>query len=215
LKNIKALIKPAIKDTWFNTFYMKNKRKKYIDSVRSKFNYENKPSIICSNGIGGIIYDNLGLEFLSPTTYLWMTNKDLIKFVKNIREYVAEDLIDNGNLEEYPTGKLNDITLYFNHDHSFYEAKNKWNVRREKLDFNNLYIMMGDSGLSYEDLRGLSSLPCKKLIVFTARKYPELAYTFQLKKYEKESSVGQFAVRNFDGFRDFEKEFDYVNWLNE
>jgi len=212
--NMMAAIKKVVKDTWFNTNYMVNKRKKYTDYIRAKYDYDNNPSLICSNCIGGIIYNNLGLRFLSPTINLWMTNKDLIKLVSKLEEYVAEELVDNGEYEGYPTGKLKDITLYFNHYPTFEEAKTKWNERKQRINFDNLYVMLGDDGLSYEDIKALNSLHCKRMVVFTAKQYPELDFTFQLKKYEKESHVGFFAVRSLDGFREFEKEFDYVNWLN-
>jgi len=211
---ILAFIKTGVKNTWFNTRYMQNKRNKYINYVKSKYNYDNNPSIICSNCIGGIIYNNLGLQFLSPTINMWMTNKDLIKFASNIQEYIAAELVDSGKYEGYPTGKLLDITLYLNHYATFEEAKIKWDDRKKRIHYDNLYIIMGDGGLNYEDFKGLNSIPCKRLITFTAKDYPEFDYTFQLKKYEKESSVGFFAVKDLDGFREFEKEFDYVNWLN-
>ena len=48
-----------------------NYNKFYERTLRTKL--KNKDfSIICSNCIGGIIYNRLGQKFLSPTINLWM-----------------------------------------------------------------------------------------------------------------------------------------------
>ncbi len=206
--------KSIIKKTWFKTPYISNKRKKYIEYVQGRYDYSKKPSIICSNCIGGIIYHNLGMQFLSPTINLWIPTNDFIKFIRNIREYVEEDLVLVNNKQGYPIVLLKDITIHFNHYKTFEEAKQKWNERKKRIDYDNLYIMMGDNGLSYEDIKRLQNVQCKRLIVFTAKDYSELDYTFQLKRYKDETHVGLFALKDIDGFREFEKAFDYVSWLD-
>lgn len=207
-------IKPIIKKTWFKTPYIKNKQKSYIEYVQSRYDYSNKPSIICSNCIGGIIYHNLGMPFLSPTINLWMPTSDFIKFIRNIREYVEEDLVLVSTEKGYPIVSLKDIIIHFNHYKTFKEAKEKWNERKKRIDYDNLYIIMGDNGLNYEEIKQLKGVQCKRLIVFTAKDYSEFDYTFQLKRYKNFDYVGLFALRDIDGFREFEKAFDYVAWIN-
>jgi len=209
-----SLIKPLIKETWFKNPLIMNKRAKYIGNIKERYNYNNIPTIICSNCIGGIIYNNLGLKFQSPTINLWIPESDFIKLISNLKEYLQEDLLLAGYQEGYPLGLLKDITIHFNHYDTFEEAKEKWNERKRRINFDNLNIMMSDRGLSIEDLKRLQDIHCKRLIIFTSKEYEELKYTFLLKRYNGQKQVGLFALRDLDGFREFEKAFDYVEWLN-
>ena len=52
------------------------------------------------------------------------------------------------------------------------------------------------------------------LIVFTNRDFPEFDYCFTLKSTVKNPGVGSFANICLNGFRIYEKEFDYTAWLN-
>ena len=68
-----------------------NMQIKYYSYVRTKFAIKLRKrlkndnfSIICSNCIGGTIYNRLGKQFLSPTINLWFYQKDFLKFIQNI-----------------------------------------------------------------------------------------------------------------------------------
>lgn len=67
------------------------KNKKYENSIRKRLTNDNF-TIICSNCIGGTIYNRLGKQFLSPTINLWMHQRDFIKFVLDIKEYINPEL---------------------------------------------------------------------------------------------------------------------------
>lgn len=215
MKKYLLIIRDVIKKCWFNNPYILYKRKKYINECRSRFLYSNNPSIICSTCIGGIIYHNLGLKFLSPTINLWMRNSDFIKLIGDLEGYMSAELLFKSMEEGYPIGMLKDITIHFNHYKTFEEARLKWNERKYRINYDNLYIIMGDEGINHEELKKLSSIRCKKLVVFTAKKYEDFAYTYQLKRYQNKKSVGMYVLRDLDGFREFEKSFDYVSWLNQ
>ena len=83
-------------------------------------------TILCSNCIGGIIYHRLGQEFRSPTVNMWLHQQDFLKLAENIQEYMQAELIFQEGTD-YPTAKLNDITLYFNHSNSEKYARADWN----------------------------------------------------------------------------------------
>ena len=59
------------------------------------------------------------------------------------------------------------------HYHSEQEAQEKWDARSQRLDFDNLFIMMtdkdGGKGAKYEDLQAFDSLPYPNKVVF----YPQ------------------------------------------
>lgn len=67
-------------------------RKDYISKLQRKYNYENKVSLITSNCIGGEIYNDLQLKFLSPTINLWISEPDFLKFVFDLKGYTSNKL---------------------------------------------------------------------------------------------------------------------------
>ena len=95
-------------------------------------------TIICSNCIGGIIYNRLGLQFRSPTINMWMHQHDCIRLMKDLREYMNADLEFIDSKYSYPVAKLKDITLYFNHCDTEEEARNDWNRRKQRINYDNL-----------------------------------------------------------------------------
>lgn len=92
----------------------------------------------------------------------------------------------------------------------------KKNGRKEKkrVNLDNLYIIMSSDQLSYDELCSLKDVKCKRLICFTNREIPDLDYCFTLKSAIGKPGVGSFANVYLNGFRIYEKEFDYTAWLN-
>ena len=121
-------------------------------------------SIICSTCIGGVIYHRLGLQFLSPTINLWINQKDFIKFISNLEFYINKELVFfKHEVYNYPVATLaNDVTIYFNHAKNEEEARELWNKRRSRINFNNLYIILYErDGITTDDLHSLNTIKCK------------------------------------------------------
>ena len=63
------------------------------------------------------------------------------------------------------------------HYHSEQEAREKWEARSQRLDLDNLFIMMtdkdGGKGAKYEDLQAFDNLPYPNKVVFTHKHIPE------------------------------------------
>ena len=72
-------------------------------------------SIVCSNCIGGVIYNRLGKQFLSPTINLWMNQRDYLKFVLNLDMYLEQPLVFVDDHQSYPVAMLHDVKIHFNH----------------------------------------------------------------------------------------------------
>jgi glycosyltransferase involved in cell wall biosynthesis len=115
---------------------------------------------------------------------------------------------------DYPVGILGDIKIHFNHYKNKDETLEKWNKRKQRIDFDNLYIITSDERLSDDELQRLNQIECKMLIIFTALDKSGYPNTFQMKRYEKQGYVSQYSVREPDGFREFERVFNYAKWLN-
>ena len=105
---------------------------KYIAEIRRK-NNNNDPTIICNNCMGGVIYHNLGLKFLSPTINLFIRGEEFLIFCKDLKYYSTCDLIQVRDMsKDYPVGCLvphdynhKEIMIFFQHYKSFDEAKKK------------------------------------------------------------------------------------------
>ena len=219
---MKSAMKSALKEMWFHLPHIRRRQNRYLSWVRAQYDYSgNPPSIITPSCIGGIISHNLGLPFCSPTVNLWMDNHDFVKFACNLRQYLDKELcfLKPGEKEkkfpegDYPIGKLGDLTIYFNHYHSDEEANEAWNRRKERVDFDNLYLICDDNRLSDEEIAALQRISCKRMILFTAKRRPEIAHSFWMKRYESLGYLENYNVREPDGFREFERVFNYARWL--
>jgi len=210
---MKAEYKRLLKNIVSSLPHIKKKKEKYISYIRGCYDYTlPTPTIICSTCIGGMISHNLGLKFMSPTVNIWMIPSDLVKFVSDLDRYLNAK-IEFKKSDDYPVGKLLDITVYFQHYTSNEEAENKWNERKTRIDRENLYIITDDKRLSEEEIEKLKKVNCKRLIIFTVdglKKEPFFAYDC----YKGEKEIGFYSVRDLKGFAPFEKEFNYAAWLS-
>ena len=192
---------------------------------REKIDNENRKrlkntdfSVISSNCNGAFILHDLGQRFNSPTVNLFLFPKDFIKLLKNLKHYMSLKLkfIKEDEIE-YPVGLLEDIKIYFMHYKTEEEAEKKWEERKKRINYDNLFIMMTDrDGCTYEDLKEFDSLIFKNKVVFTHKKYPEIKSSFYIKGYENENQIGHIYefLDEKTGLKHYD-EFDYVSWFNK
>ena len=191
---------------WF--VYKKRKRKKLKNLT---------PTIISSNCNGEFMYYDMKLQFRSPTINLWFNMNDYVKFLENLHWYLNQPIqeVKNHNAN-CPIGLLADIEIQFTHYKTFEEAVRKWNERKERIDWDNLFIIAIDGdGCSYESLKKFDSLPYKNKVIFTHIPYPEIKSSYYIKGFEDKDGVGillyfkkQFLIRRYLD------DFDYVSFLN-
>ena len=129
----------------------------------------NIPSIFSNNCWGGYTYHSLGLEFTSPLINMFESTVDYLKLLKNIKKYMNEELElisteYQGGSGYYPVVKCGDITLHFNHYHSFEDAKLCWERRKRRINWDNIFVMMytEDIDLANEFIK----LPYKRKVCF-------------------------------------------------
>ena len=105
-------------------------------------------SIVSNNCWGGIIYQTLGMECLSPFKNLFLTDYDYIKLLANLKEYLFKEIgfskweIDIHSKERYPVLLLGDIEIHCNHDTDAGNAIKKWKQRLIKFNYNNIFVEM-------------------------------------------------------------------------
>lgn len=190
--------------------------KNYQRKLRKRI--ENKDfSIICSNCIGGIIYNRLGLKFLSPTINLWMYQYDYLKFVLDLKKYISLDLEFIESEYNHPVARLGDITIYFNHYKTNEEAKNSWDIRKKRINYDNLFLIMYDKdGLTEEDLKKIKTIKCRGKIVISNKKYSSIDYVIRIPvNMDNIEARYRLNINKWTGKRKFEEKFNYVKWLNE
>ena len=118
--------------------------------------------------------------------------------------------------EEYPMARLGDIIIHLVHYKTFAEGYDKWEERKKRINFDNIYIIANDyvndkTRLSVEKIQAFGELKCKNVVVFTQEemKIPHTLYlgTKKLKDLQKTNKI--------TGLKGFEVNFDYVKFLNE
>lgn len=106
---------------------------------------ESKLSIVSNNCWGGIVYNTLGLECISPFKNLFFTGEDYIKVLSDLEHYLSmnpeaagwDDLYED---KKYPVLALGDVMLRCNHMKDHEEALKQWNTRRKRFNPNNIFV---------------------------------------------------------------------------
>lgn len=150
-------------------------------------------TIISNNCWVGMIYESYNLPKESPTVGMFFMAKDYIEFLSDLRGYV------NGKLtfikpEEsrwkdmpqvsgdkrfglYPVGVLsngkNSIEIFFLHYHSEQEAREKWERRVQRINWNKLLVKFNDqNGCTETEVNKFMETPFKNKVFFTCKHWP-------------------------------------------
>ena len=172
----------------------------------------NSFSIISSNCVGGVVAHDFGQQLRSPTVNLFFYPDDFIKFCRDLKHYMNCEVVevkDSGL--NYPVGKLDDIQIHFLHYDTFNQAVEKWNDRRERIHWDNIYIVMTDrDGCTEDHIRMFDELPYEHKIIFTSTPstYKSAQYIRNFKGPYYNSFSNIFGRRYYDSF-------DFLRWFNE
>lgn len=176
------------------------------------------PTIISSNCNGAYWYHDMKLKFLSPTINLSFDMNDYVKMLENLSWYMEQSIRPHNDEKfNYPVGILGDIEIRFNHYKTFEEAVVKWEERKKRINWDNLFVLGIDGdNCTYETLKRFDALPYKNKVIFTHIPYPEIKSAYYIPGFEKEAGVGvlldfkkQFRIRRYLD------DFDYISFLNE
>lgn len=171
-------------------------------------------SIISNNCWAGLVYQHFGLPYKSPTAGLFFFANDYIKFVYNIKLYLAKPLEFislerskykdtlvqyGGECVKCPIAKCGDIEIIFMHYHTPAEAEEKWKRRAERINWDNIIYKFSEMNLcSEDDLRAFDKLPVGKKVVFTHKDYG-LKNQVIYKEFQHEG----FIPNDTDNFRKY------------
>ncbi len=132
-------------------------------------------TVISNNCWGGRVYKYLGLPYLTPTAGLYFFADDYLKFISNLHYYVNlplrfinpeeskyyDELVSRGDTNR-PIGVLDDVEIVFRHYNSKEEAQEKWNRRKQRINYDNIIFKFSRKYRCTEkELRIFDSLPFK------------------------------------------------------
>lgn len=183
-----------------------------------RFRLKNKqPTIIASNCIGTFIYYDMKMRFNSPTVNLSFDMNDYVRFLENLKWYLEQPVVPyEDDRFDYPCGMLGDVEIRFNHYKTFEEAREKWEQRKQRIDWDNLYVIGIDGdNCTYDSIKRFDALPFRNKVILTHKSFPEFKSAVCLPGFESQGEIlrptdfkEQFWTRRYMDA------FDYVSFLN-
>ena len=179
-------------------------------------------SIISSNCFGTFMYHNLNEKFNSPTINLFFSQNDFYQFVLHLKEYLETELVEiTDDTVTYPIGGLTyngyTVRINFMHYKSFEEAKSKWNERKHRIDFSNIYIIqLITTGITQEYLDKFAALPYKHKMLITHENNFKCDCMVTHKIFSKENyKPGEvLTYKSVFSKKRHMDDIDYVGWIN-
>ena len=128
-------------------------------------------SIFAMNCFGGYISNTLGLPFRTPTINMFFAAQDYVRFLRAPRIYLEYsphfEKLSEPTVEipaGYPILSLGDISLNMMHYRQTNDAVAKWNERKARINWYNLFVTMitEDENIARE----FDALPYGKKVCF-------------------------------------------------
>ena len=129
-----------------------------------------KLSIFAMNCFGGLISHTLGLSFRSPFINMYTSDKEFIHFLRAPFTCMKENLIlkkmvwNETFKYNHPIATLCNVDLVLNHYTDFDEAVTKWNKRKRRINWYNLFVTVYTENI--EILEEFDTLPYSKKVCF-------------------------------------------------
>lgn len=179
-------------------------------------------TIISNNCWGGVCYEYFNLKKNTPTVGLYFFPDDYIKFVKDLRYYLSLDiemitskeskyynqLLKKGE-EESPVGRLDDVEVVFLHYKDPCVARDKWERRRKRVNYNNIIIKFSYmNGCTDEHIHQFEKINGIKKFALVPYEFPE---------YD-DCIVASYAVNNGQITNDtfyFNKDINVIELINK
>lgn len=171
----------------------KEKIKKIFYEIKRYFvrkSIKNKNfSVISNNCWAGRLYQYLDMPYLSPTAGLYFFAPDYVKFVSDLRRYLNTTLrfinpeeskyyeeIKRRNQTDKPIGILDDVEIVFLHYKTREEAEEKWNRRKERVNFDNIILKFSRMNLCTDkEIEAFCNISFENKFVFNTQKHPRFS----------------------------------------
>lgn len=183
-------------------------------------------TIISNNCWGGVTYEYYGLEKKSPTVGLWFFADDYLRFISNLRYYLSLEIdvkpareskryerIKEYRSEDASIGVLDDLEIVMLHYKDPSIAKEKWERRKTRVNFDNLIIKFSYmNDCTYEMLRQFDDMEFKgftpKKVMFVSQPFPKYNCGVYFPGFEDEDQISNDTYF-------FNKYFDLTRFIND
>ena len=201
--------------------YVAKRRQQIYNSNRKRLKNET-PTIIANNCFGTLVYHDLGLRFLSPMINLFMQKDEYLIFLSNMKEYLdceMTEVTDSGR--SYPVGELvyqgKSVRIFGMHYKSLSELKEKWDERKTRMDYENIFIVLTALAFTEADAEVFDSLEYENKLVITGTSEVKRPYVVRKGVLRKKNyDIGRFV--QYNGRFSVKKPMDcvdYVKFLNK
>lgn len=203
-------MKSAVRD------FLKEKRNNIVYSKARK-TIENKDFTIISNNCwGGHVYQDLKIGYNSPFVGLFLHISCYVKLLQNLEYYMKQELIfvetskyATANRQRskgyYPIALLDDVELHMLHYADEEEARTKWSRRKERMNWDNLFIKMSaPKHVEVSLIEDFDKLPYENKVIFSEKDHEGIENLILFKDYSINREMNHYS-----------KYFDFVKWLNE
>jgi uncharacterized protein (DUF1919 family) len=184
-------------------------------------------TIISDDCWGGGVYEDLQLQYITPTVGLFFYAPCYIDFLENFNQLIQLELffVNESKYKEandcrfqknhhYPIAKLKEVEIHFLHYDSEEEANSNWTRRKSRINFSNLYFKFSDRNLcTPEIINRFDRLPISEdnKVMFTAKKLNSIKSAVFLRKYIEKSFIGDIYNNRWA----YRRNFDVAKWLNK
>ena len=154
------------------------------------------------------------MQFRSPTVNLFIPAHSFVKFCSNLRYYMAIEPVEVETDEHYPVMRIDDVFLHGVHYKSFDELKEKWEERKQRINYDNLFmIFTAKDGFDESLLPFIDEIPGKK-VLFSNKPY-DYEWCCVLPQFKRCRYVGDLTrYVGIRGNKYYEAQFNVVKWLN-
>lgn len=191
-----------------------HKVKKSIDDINKNI-YEHKRNknkrklknrdftIISNNCWAGSVYRYFDLPYQTPTVGLYFFAEDYLKFISDLRYYLSldlefidysqskyKDVLEKRNHNIKPIARLDDVEIVFLHYKTPEEAKEKWERRKERVNYDNMIIKFSQMNLcTRKELEKFDEFLFDKKFVFVTERNHKLNSGMYFSGYEGKEEI--------------------------
>lgn len=200
-------------------------RKRNSVKYRSAINIEIKQklkdtktfTIFSNNCLGGVFYHDAGYQFTSPLINTAMDGDDFLKFLANPKYYLEHEMeFISWPGRDFPIARIDDIEINFVHYKTPEECIEKWNERKERIVWDNIFVIATNhDGMCHDEcMERFDKLPYKNKIMFVSKDYPQYDWAIVIKQFKNRFQCRvTTAFADMKGHRYYETAFDIAEWI--
>ena len=146
-----------------------------------------------------------------------MDGEDFIKLLSNPNHYLNHPLnFFKWPGINFPIAKIDDIEINFVHYKTPDECVEKWNIRKERIVWDNIFIIATNhDGMCHDDcMEKFDKLPYKNKVMFVTKQYPQYEWAIPIKQFKNRFQCRiTTAFADMKGHRYYETAFDIAGWI--